>query len=178
MGKCFEKFLKSIGKFQKISRKISEYFEKYFRHFRVFRKIFRTKSFRKISKIILENFWKLIEIYLEVTRNIIELLRIILKNFKKVSKNFDNYCGEFWEFFITFVIRFRRPWLRVKSVNFDFNAKSSSTEYNESNKPIPKSLAHKGSEKSLLQLGVPKNELFLFFTFFALLKSLLFHLKL
>ncbi len=30
---------------------------------------------------------------------------------------------------------FRKPWLRVESVNFDFSGKSSSTNYNESNKP-------------------------------------------
>ncbi len=74
-------------------------------------------------------------------------------------------------------MRFRKPWLRLKSVNFDFSAKSSSTDYNESNKPSPKSLSHIGSEKSLAELGVPKNELFHFFTFFALLKSLLFTLS-
>ncbi len=76
-----------------------------------------------------------------------------------------------------FVMRFRKPWLRVKLVNFDFSAKSSSTDYNESNKPTLKSLAHIGSEKSLVELGEPKNELFHFFTFFALVKSLLFTLS-
>ncbi len=74
-------------------------------------------------------------------------------------------------------MRFRKPWLRVKSVNSDFNAKPSNTNYNESNKPTPKSLAHLGSEKSLVELGVPNNELFHFFTFFALLNSLLFTLS-
>ncbi len=34
---------------------------------------------------------------------------------------------------------FRKPWLEVKLVSFDFSAKSSSTDYNESNKPTPKS---------------------------------------
>ncbi len=53
-----------------------------------------------------------------------------------------------------------KPWLSVKSVNFDFSAKLLSTHYNESNKPTPKSLAHTGSEKSLVELGVPKKELF------------------
>ncbi len=71
-------------------------------------------------------------------------------------------------------MRFRKLWLRVKSVNFDFRAKSSSTDYNEPNKPIRISLTHIESEKSLVELGVPKNELFHFFTFFAPLKSLLF----
>ncbi len=37
------------------------------------------------------------------------------------------------------------------------------TEYNESDKPTPKSLAHIGSEKSLFDLGVPKNEHFYIF---------------
>ncbi len=70
-------------------------------------------------------------------------------------------------------MNFRKPWLRVKLVNFDFSAKLSSTDYNEWNKPTWKSLAHTGPEKSLVELGVPKNELFHFFTFFAQLKSLL-----
>ncbi len=55
-------------------------------------------------------------------------------------------------------MRFRKPGLRVKLVNFDFSAKLSST----------------GSEKSLDELGVPQNERF---TFFTLLKSLLFTLS-
>ncbi len=52
--------------------------------------------------------------------------------------------------------------LKVKSVSFNFSAKSSNTDYNESNKPTPKSLAYIGSEKLLVELGVPKNELFTF----------------
>ncbi len=60
---------------------------------------------------------------------------------------------------------FRKPWLRVKSVNFDFSAKSSSTDYKKSNKPTPKSLAYIGSEKSPVELGVPKNDLFTFLHF-------------
>ncbi len=44
-------------------------------------------------------------------------------------------------------MRFREPWLRMKSVNFDFGIKSSSTDHNESNKPTRKSLAHIGFEK-------------------------------
>ncbi len=44
--------------------------------------------------------------------------------------------------------------------------KSSSTDYNGSNKPNPKSLAHIESEKSLVKVGVPKNELFYFFYIF------------
>ncbi len=54
---------------------------------------------------------------------------------------------------------FRKPWLRVKLVDFDFRAKSSSTDYNELNKPNSKSLAHIGFEKSLVELGIPKNDL-------------------
>ncbi len=50
----------------------------------------------------------------------------------------------------------------MKSVNFDFSAKSSSTDYNESNKSIPKCLAHIGSEKTLVELEVSKNEIFHF----------------
>ncbi len=47
------------------------------------------------------------------------------------------------------MIRFRKPWLKVKLINFDFGAKSSSTDYNESNKTTPKPLAHIRFEKSL-----------------------------
>ncbi len=54
---------------------------------------------------------------------------------------------------------FRKPWLRVKLVNFDFSAKLSNTDYNASNKPNWKSLAHMSSEKLLVELQVPKNEL-------------------
>ncbi len=56
-------------------------------------------------------------------------------------------------------MRFRKPWLRVKSMNFDFSAKLLSTNYNESHKPNLKFLAHIGSEKSLVELEVPKNKL-------------------
>ncbi len=74
-------------------------------------------------------------------------------------------------------MRFRKPWFRVKSVNFDFSAKLLSTGYKESNKPTPKSLARTGTEKSLVELKVPKNNLFNFLTFFAQLKSLFFTLS-
>ncbi len=53
-------------------------------------------------------------------------------------------------------MRFRKLWLRVNSVNFDFHGKTSSTDYTESNKTTQKSLSHVGSEKSLVELGVPK----------------------
>ncbi len=59
---------------------------------------------------------------------------------------------------------------RGKIINFDFTAKSSSTDCNESNKQTTKSLVRIVSEKLLVELGIPKNELFHFFTFFALLK--------
>ncbi len=49
-------------------------------------------------------------------------------------------------------MRFRKPWLRVKSINFDFSAKFSSTDYNESNKTTPKPLAHIGPEKLFVEL--------------------------
>ncbi len=58
------------------------------------------------------------------------------------------------------------------------NVKSSSTDYNESNNPNLKYLTHIGSEKSLVELEIQKLSFFtFFFTFFALQKSLLFHLK-
>ncbi len=71
-------------------------------------------------------------------------------------------------------MRFRKPWLKVKSVNFDFSAKLSSNDYNESNKPNWNSLAHVGFEKSLVELPFQKNEPFTFFTFFSRLKSIRF----
>ncbi len=86
-----------------------------------------------------------------------------------MSKNIDMYP--------IYVMRFGKSWLIVKSVSSDFSAKSSSTDYNELNKTTPKSVAHIGSKKSLVELCVPKNELFHFSTFFDLLKSLLFTLS-
>ncbi len=62
------------------------------------------------------------------------------------------------------MMRFRKPWIWVKSVNFDLSAKSSNTDFNELNKPTLKFLAHIGSEKSPVELEVPKNE---FLTIFA-----------
>ncbi len=44
------------------------------------------------------------------------------------------------------------------------SVKSSSTDYNESNKTNPKSLAHIGSAKSIVELRVPKNEIFHLFS--------------
>ncbi len=68
------------------------------------------------------------------------------------------------------VMRYRKLWLRVKSLDFDLRAKLSSTDYNESNKTTPRPVAHIGSEKSLIELGVPKSELF---NIFCSLKSLI-----
>ncbi len=59
-------------------------------------------------------------------------------------------------------MRFRKPWLGVKSFNFNFSAESSRTDHNKLNKPTPKNLAHMGSEKSLVEHGVPKTVLFPF----------------
>ncbi len=50
---------------------------------------------------------------------------------------------------------FKKPWRGVKSIYFDFNAKSSNTDY-EPNKPNPKFPAHAGFEKSLVEFIVPK----------------------
>ncbi len=72
-------------------------------------------------------------------------------------------------------MRFRKPWLRVKSVNFDFSAKSWSTDYNESNKPTTKSLAQIGSQKLLVNLEYQKNELFHFFYVFCPIEKFTFH---
>ncbi len=70
-------------------------------------------------------------------------------------------------------MRFRKPWLRVKSVKFDFSSKSSSADNNESSKPTPKSPAHIGSEKLLVELEIPKNELF-HFSHFSLYRKVFF----
>ncbi len=83
---------------------------------------------------------------------------IITMSIKAVSR----YIGSI-NIMLIYAMRFRKPCLRVKLVNFDFSAKSSSTDYNELNKPTLKSLAHIGSEKSLVEVGVPKNEFFHFF---------------
>ncbi len=57
-----------------------------------------------------------------------------------------------------YAMRFWKPRLRVKLVNFDYSAKLLSAD-NESNKPNRKSIPHIGFEKSLVDLGVPRNEL-------------------
>ncbi len=46
------------------------------------------------------------------------------------------------------------------------SVEASSADYNESNKPNPKSLARIESEKSLVKLGAPNNEHFTFFHIF------------
>ncbi len=48
------------------------------------------------------------------------------------------------------------------------SVKSSSTDYNELKKPNPNSLRYIGSKKSLIEIAVPKNELFQFFLHFSL----------
>ncbi len=48
------------------------------------------------------------------------------------------------------------------------SVKSSSTDYNDSNKLDPKSLALIGSEKLLVELGIPKIS---YFTFFHIFRS-------
>ncbi len=117
---------------------------------------------------------------------ILEKKKLRVKVFRKQQRRMSARNAGFLHFidqlpsYYTLIIcddAFRKPWLRVKSVKFNFSARSSSTDYNESSKPTPKSLAQIGSEKSLIELGVPQNALFHFFTFFALLKSLLFILN-
>ncbi len=44
----------------------------------------------------------------------------------------------------------------MKRVNFNLNAKLSSTDYKESNKPILKSLAHIESEKLFVEFASSK----------------------
>ncbi len=53
----------------------------------------------------------------------------------------------------------RKSWIEVKSVNFHFSAIWASTNYYESSKPDPKSLALIESEKSVVECGFPKNGL-------------------
>ncbi len=54
------------------------------------------------------------------------------------------------------------------------SVKSSGTDYNESNKPNTKFLAHIGSEKSLVEFEIPKKELFTFFHIFRLAEKFTF----
>ncbi len=61
-------------------------------------------------------------------------------------------------------MHFRKP-RRVKLVNFDFRAKSSSTDYNDWNKPTLKSIAYIRSEKLLVEFEVPKISYFTFSNF-------------
>ncbi len=70
--------------------------------------------------------------------------------------------------------RFRKPWLRVKSVDFDFSAKLSSTDYNQPNKPTSKSLAHIGFENLFIELEVLKNVLFFTSLHFSLYRKVYF----
>ncbi len=73
--KISKNFENHFGKFGRIiSRNSLEIIKKYFGLFReLFRKVFKIKSLRKISKIISENFGKLPEIFLEISRNINEI---------------------------------------------------------------------------------------------------------
>ncbi len=65
----------------------------------------------------------------------------------------------------------------MKSVNFDFSAKLSSGDYDESYEPNPKSLARAGSEKSLVELEYKKMSFFTFFRILLSTKKLTFHPK-
>ncbi len=72
ISKNFENYFGKFGRI--IFRNSLEINEKYFGSFReLFRKIFLIKSFRKIWKIISENFGKRPEIFLEISRNINEI---------------------------------------------------------------------------------------------------------
>ncbi len=71
-------------------------------------------------------------------------------------------------------MRFRKPWLWVKSISFNFSAKSSSTDYMESNKPKPEVRSSCEIREIILNFRFQKVA---FFTFFVLLKSLLFTLS-
>ncbi len=93
---------------------------------------------------------------------LIQGLRSLLLNLEFQKMSFFNFShfSLYWKVYLS-------PWA-IGSI------KSSSTDYNKSNKPNSESVAHIGSEKLLVELGVPKNELFYVF---VLLKSLLFHPK-
>ncbi len=75
----FENYLGKFGRI--ISKNSLEIIDKYFGSFRelfrkfreAFRKIFKIRSFQKILKIISENWEKLSEIFLEISRNINEI---------------------------------------------------------------------------------------------------------
>ncbi len=89
-------------------------------------------------------------------------------NYVKKLKNDSNVeeCSDYqkmpisWELLLYWKIYFS-PWPKG-------SVKSWHTDFNESNKPTLKSLAHIGSEKLLVKLGVPKNKLFHFFSHFSL----------
>ncbi len=72
------------------------------------------------------------------------------------------------------MMRFRKPWFRVKLIDFDFSAKLLSSDYNESNKSNTKFLACIRSEKSLVELRVPITGLFHFFLHFSLYSTVYF----
>ncbi len=63
-------------------------------------------------------------------------------------------------------MRFRKQWLGVKSVNFDFSAKSSSSDYSESNNSTRKSLAHYGVWEIACWTWSSKNWGFSYFSFY------------
>ncbi len=92
-----ENFENCFKKFQKISRNMSDIFDKYFwenfeKYFEKYRKLFR-----KFFISTLENF----KIYFRKIGEFWEIIRKFSKNFENqvILKNFENYFGKFQEIF-------------------------------------------------------------------------------
>ncbi len=135
-------FLKFSRKFSKLnfvqfSRKISENFGNYFGKFgriisrnslKIIRKIIKIKSFRKMWKIILENFGKLPEIFLEISKNINEIFENyfekIFYKFRKISRiiaeNFEILFVKFWEMLLKILKINRKISKIIKKNSGDF----------------------------------------------------------
>ncbi len=120
-------------------------------------------GFLKVDRCVVKNWEKMPSILFSYSNNF--YISMALRNWDLFNE-IRALMGQILSNTITkttqYMMRFRKPWLRVKSVNFDFSAKSSSTDYNESNNSTRKSLAHIGSKKSLVELEVPKISFFIF----------------
>ncbi len=92
-----------------------EDFEKYFRHFQVFHKMFRIRSFRKLFCKISENFQKYFWKCQDILPKFWGLFWNFSKKFQKISiiiaENCENYFVTFWEII--------RKILRIIAENFD-----------------------------------------------------------
>ncbi len=85
---------------------------------------------------------------------------LLILDLRKCLLNLEFQKMSFFTFSLDWKVYFL-PWATG-------SVKSSSTDYNKSNKPNPKSPAHIGSEKSLVELRVPKKWAFSLFSHFLL----------